>query len=57
MFNVIILGLVSFLTDVSTEMVYPLLPLYLTLRLGASSAIVGLIEGFAESLACLLKVF
>lgn len=57
MFNVIILGLVSFLTDVSTEMVYPLLPLYLTLRLGASPAIVGLIEGVAESLASLLKVF
>ncbi|MFQ6058589.1 MAG: MFS transporter [Anaerolineae bacterium] len=57
MFNVIILGLTSFLTDTSTEMVYPLLPLYLTTRLGASPAIVGLIEGIAESLASLLKVF
>jgi len=57
MFNIIILGLTSFLTDVSSEMVYPLLPLYLTTRLGASPSIVGLIEGIAESLASLLKVF
>jgi MFS family permease len=58
MFNVIILGIASFLTDVSTEMVYPLLPLYLTsARIGASPAIVGLIEGLAESLASLLRVF
>jgi MFS family permease len=58
MFNVIILGIASFLTDVSTEMVYPLLPLYLTsARIGASPAIVGLIEGIAESLASLLRVF
>jgi MFS family permease len=57
MFNVIVLGIASFLTDVSTEMVYPLLPLYLTLRLGAGPAILGLIEGVAESLTSLLKVF
>ena len=58
MLNVIILGIASFLTDVSSEMVYPLLPLYLiSARIGASPAIVGLIEGFAESLASLLRVF
>lgn len=57
MLNVIILGLTSFLTDVSSEMVYPLLPLYLTTRLGASPAIIGVIEGIAESLSSLLKVF
>ncbi|MGE5592730.1 MAG: MFS transporter [Betaproteobacteria bacterium] len=57
MFNVIILGVVSLLTDISTEMVYPLLPLFLTTRLGATPAVVGLIEGIAESLASLLKVF
>jgi len=56
-FNVIILGLTSFLTDVSSEMIYPLLPLYLTTRLGVSPSIVGLIEGIAESLASILKVF
>ena len=58
MFNVIILGIASFLTDVSTEMVYPLLPLYLNAMLGAQApAFVGLIEGFAESTASLLRVF
>ncbi len=58
MFNVIILGIASFLTDVSTEMVYPLLPLYLSAMLGAQApAFVGLIEGFAESTASLLRVF
>ena len=57
MFNILILGLVSFLTDVSSEMVYPLVPLYLTTRLGAGPAVVGIIEGTAESLASLVKVF
>ncbi len=58
MFNVIILGLASFLTDISSEMVYPLLPLYITsARIGASPAIVGLIEGLAESTASLIRVF
>lgn len=58
MFNILILGIASLLTDVSTEMVYPLLALYLTSdRIGATPAILGLIEGFAESLASLLRVF
>lgn len=57
MFNIILLGLVSFFTDVSSEMVYPLVPLFLTLQLGATPAIVGVIEGLAESTASLLKVF
>lgn len=57
MFNVIVLGIVSLLTDMSTEMVYPIIPLYLTSVLGAKPIIVGLIEGIAESLASLLKVF
>lgn len=55
--TIILLGLVSFFTDVSSEMVYPLIPLYLTSKLGASPAILGIIEGIAESLASLLKVF
>jgi len=55
--NIIFLGLVSFFTDLSTEMVYPLIPLYLTSTFGATPAIVGIIEGIAESLASLLKVF
>lgn len=57
MFNILILGIVSLLTDVSSEMVYPLLPLFLISKLGATPAIVGIIEGIAESLASILKVF
>jgi MFS family permease len=54
--NVFFLGLVSFLTDVSSEMIYPLIPLFLKGVLGASASIIGVIEGIAESTASLLKV-
>ena len=57
MLNVFFLGLVSFFTDISTEMVYPLIPLYLTSTFAATPALIGVIEGVAESLASLLKVF
>jgi len=55
--NVLILGLVSFFTDVSSEMIYPLLPLFLTGVLGAGPAFLGVIEGVAESTSSLLKLF
>ncbi len=55
--NIVLIGLVSLFIDMSTEMVYPLVPLFLTATLGASPAIVGVIEGIAESIASLLKVF
>lgn len=55
--NVWIAGWVSFFMDVSSEMVYPLVPLFLTSSLGASKSIVGLIEGIAEAAASLLKLF
>jgi MFS family permease len=54
--NVIALGTVSFFTDVSSEMIYPLLPVFLTATLGASASIVGAIEGAAETTASLLKL-
>lgn len=57
MFNIILLGIISLLTDISSEMVYPVLPVFLVTTLGASPAILGLIEGIAESSASLLKVF
>ena len=57
MFNILLLGLTSFFTDVSSEMVYPLVPFFLTLKLGASAELLGLIEGIAESVASLLKIF
>ena len=47
---------VSFFTDVSTEMIYPLLPLFLSTVLGASASFIGVIEGAAESTAALLKL-
>ena len=56
MWNIFFLGLVSFFMDISTEMVYPLIPLYLTSAFGATPVLVGLIEGVAESLSSLLKV-
>lgn len=54
--NVLVLGLVSLLTDVSSEMIYPLLPLFLTGVLGGGPAFLGAIEGVAESTAALLKL-
>jgi MFS family permease len=55
--NVFLLGLVSLFTDASTEMIYPLIPLFLTQVLGAPMAIVGVIEGLAEATASVLKGF
>jgi len=49
------LGWVSFFADVSSEMLYPITPLFLTTVLGASTMSVGLIEGVAEAIASLLK--
>ena len=54
---VIALGFVSFLTDFSSEMIYPLLPVFLSSVLGAGALALGLIEGVAESTASVLKLF
>ncbi|HEV8232266.1 MAG TPA: MFS transporter [Thermoanaerobaculia bacterium] len=54
--SILSLGWVSFLTDVSSDMIYPLLPGFLTKTLGAGPAAVGLIEGVAESTASLTKI-
>ena len=55
--TVIIFGLVSFLNDTASEMITPLLPLFLTATLGAGPAVVGLVEGVAEATASLLKLY
>src|SRR5260221_2306777 len=55
--NVLALSLVSLLNDTSSEVIYPLLPAFLALSLGASPFAIGLIEGFAESAASLVKLF
>jgi MFS family permease len=54
--NVLALSLVSLLTDVSSEIIYPLLPAFLSTVLGASASWIGTIEGAAESTAALLKL-
>lgn len=56
-FNVLILGVVSLLTDISSEMILPVLPIFLTAILGANMVLFGIIEGLAETTASLLKVF
>src|SRR5690242_14603707 len=52
---VIALGVASFFTDFSSEMIYPLLPVFLSSVLGAGAVALGVIEGVAESTAALLK--
>ena len=55
--NVIAIGLVSLLNDASSEIIYPLLPVFLATTLGASALAIGMIEGLAESMSSLLKLF
>jgi sugar phosphate permease len=52
-----VLGFVSMLMDISSEMIHSLLPLFMVTTLGASAIAVGLVEGSAESLALIVKVF
>ena len=54
--QVILLGFISLLNDSSSEMIYPLLPVFLSSVLGASPTIIGLIEGAADGLASILKL-
>lgn len=55
--NIWVLSITSFLTDVSSEMLFNLVPLFLVNVLGARTAVVGLIEGVAETTASLVKVY
>ena len=52
-----VLGCVSLLMDISSEMIHSLLPLFLVSGLGASALAIGLIEGVAEATALIVKVF
>ena len=52
-----VLGFVSMLMDISSEMIHSLLPLFMITTLGASALAVGLVEGLAESTALIVKVF
>jgi MFS family permease len=53
--NIIVLGLVSLLTDSATEMIYPLIPIFIT-ALGSGALMLGVIEGVAETTAAMLKL-
>jgi len=55
--NVFYLGLVSLLTDVSSEMIFTLVPLFLCNVLGAATTIVGLVGGISESADALFRIF
>src|SRR3989442_5734648 len=55
--NVIAISLVSLLNDASSEIIYPLLPVFLSSVLGASASVIGVIEGAAESVSSVLKLF
>src|SRR5438552_577358 len=53
--NVFLLALVSFWNDVASEMLYPVIPIFLASTLGAPYSAVGLVEGSAEAVASVLK--
>jgi len=55
--NLLVAGLVSFFTDISTEMIVPVLPLFLSATLKTPIVTIGLIEGVAESTASVLRIF
>ncbi|MDX6270549.1 MAG: hypothetical protein QOD28_1772 [Acidobacteriota bacterium] len=55
--NVLVISLVSFLNDASSEIIYPLLPVFLAGALGVTPVVIGLIEGGAESVSSFLKLF
>ncbi|MBI4720401.1 MAG: MFS transporter [Chitinivibrionia bacterium] len=53
--NIRILAWVSFLTDASSEIIYPIIPFFLTVTLGAPATALGIMEGFAEALSAAFK--
>ncbi|QQG45510.1 MAG: MFS transporter [Candidatus Sungiibacteriota bacterium] len=54
--NVVSMGVVSFLNDLSSDMVFPFIPIFLTSVLGATATFVGLVEGVADATASILKI-
>src|SRR5512136_253134 len=55
--NIWVVTATSFLTDISSEMIFNLIPLFLANVLGAGTAIIGLIDGIAETTASLMKIY
>jgi MFS family permease len=54
--EVIILGLAAFFNDAASEMIYPLLPLFITTQLGGTAFLAGLVEGLADAVSAVLKL-
>ncbi|MGK2856830.1 MAG: MFS transporter [Thermoanaerobaculia bacterium] len=54
--QVVLLGLAALLNDISSDIIYPLLPIFLSAQLGATPFVVGMIEGLADALASILKL-
>jgi len=57
MLNVVVLGIVSFFADLQSEIIFPLLPIFITQDLGLAASFLGLVEGAAEATAALCKYF
>lgn len=55
--TVLLLGVTSFFTDIGSEMIFPLLPVFVADTLGGGAAFLGIIEGAADAVASLLKLF
>ena len=55
--NIYILGIASFFNDFSSEMIYPLIPVFIKSVLGVGAYFIGIIEGIAETTNSLLKLF
>src|SRR6185436_20004737 len=55
--NTVLLALASFFSDISTEMLYPILPIYLTQYLKANGSIVGIIDGIATATQNIVQGF
>ncbi|MFN2442579.1 MAG: MFS transporter, partial [Thermoanaerobaculia bacterium] len=54
--TVYLLGLASLLNDASSDIIYPLLPIFLSTTIGAGPAVIGLIEGAADAISSILKL-
>ncbi len=55
--NIFFLGVVSFLTDISSEMIFTIMPLFVVNVLGASAMVVGFIGGLSESFDAVFRIF
>lgn len=57
MLNIILISIINLLTYISHEMIYPIVPIYLTVTLGATPIAVGLIEGISKSISSIVKFY